>query len=76
MITASKFLVKPLSKAVAAALKLTYKQTENYDFKTQYYSGLKTFWPVQKNQTVIDSINELNSRNKVIFIPKFDLCIL
>ena len=76
MITASKFLVKPLSKAVAAALKLTYKQTENYDFKTQYYSGLKTFWPVQKNQTAIDSINELNSRNKVIFIPKFDLCIL
>ena len=44
------YSVKAHSGAATAALKLIYKQTENYNFKTQYYSGFKTFWLVQSNQ--------------------------
>ena len=50
-IAAPQFSVKPLSKAVAGALKLIYNQIENYNFKTQYYCGVKTFWPVQNSRT-------------------------
>ena len=45
---------------------------ENYDFKTQYYSSVKVFWPVQSNQSVIDTMNKLNSRSKTISISTFD----
>ena len=51
IIAAPQFSVKPLSKAVAGALKVIYNQIENYNFKTQYYCGGKTCWPVQNIQT-------------------------
>lgn len=42
-------LVKLISQVVTAALKLIYKQIENYNFKSQNPSGVKTFWPIQNN---------------------------
>ena len=66
IIAAPKYLEKPLSKVVIVALKLIYKQIENYNFKTLYHCGVKTFWRVQSNQNVISTINKLNSRNKAI----------
>ena len=51
IIAAPQFSVKPLSKAVAGALKLIYNQIENCNFKTQYYCGVKTYWSVQNSQT-------------------------
>ena len=65
-----------LSKAVTAALKLIRKQVENYNFKIQYYSIVKTFWPVQSNRSIINKINKLNSRNKAISIFTFDIFTL
>lgn len=35
--------MRPLSRAITAALKLVYKQNKKYNFNTQYYSGAKTF---------------------------------
>ena len=76
IIAAPKCSVKPLSKAVAAALKLIYKETENYNFKTQYYTGVKTFWPVQSSESVIDIINILNARNRAISVSTFEFSTL
>ena len=69
-IATSKCSGKPLSKVVAAALKLIYKEIEHYNFKTQYYSVMKTFCSVQKNQAAISIIikNKINSRYIVISI--------
>ena len=61
-IATSKCSGKPLSKVVAAALKLIYKEIEHYNFKTRYYSVMKTFCSVQKNQAAISIINKINSR--------------
>lgn len=36
IIAAPKWSVKPLSKAVKSALKVTYRKNENYNFQTQY----------------------------------------
>ena len=48
-----------------------YKQIKNYNIKTQYYYGVKTFWSVQGYQSVIIAINKLNSRNKAGSQPAF-----
>ena len=44
---------------------------ENCNFKTEYYSRVKTFWPVQNNQIVIDSVSNINSRNNAILVSTF-----
>ena len=59
-------LVKSISQVVTAALKLIYKQIENCDFKSQNHSGVKTFWPIQNNQSATETINKINSAHKVI----------
>ena len=56
--------------------KLIYNQIEHYNLETQYYHSVKIFWPVQNNQTVIDAISEINSRNKTFSISTLDLSTL
>ena len=58
--------MKSISQVVTAALKLIYKQIENYNFKSRNHSSVKTFWPVQNNQSAIETINKINSTHKVI----------
>ena len=41
-----------------------------------YFSGVKSFWSVQNNQPVTDSIKTLNSRNKALSIAAYDFSIL
>ena len=54
-------------------MKLIYKQTENYNFRSQYYSCVKIFWSVEGNQIFIDTKNRLNSQNKTISNSIFDI---
>ena len=68
IIAKRKCSVKPISSAVIAALKLIYRLTGNYNFKTQYYAGVKTCLPIQSHESVIATINKLNSRNKAISV--------
>ena len=62
IIAAPKFSVKPLLSAVTAALTLIFNQGEHYDFKTQYYSGVKILRPVQN---AAKATNKINSREKI-----------
>lgn len=62
IIAAPNFLVKPLLNAVTAALTLIFNQGEHYDFKTQYYSGVKILRPVQN---AAKATNKINSREKI-----------
>ena len=64
IIAMPKQSVKLLPKNVTPPLKLTHMQTENYNFKTQYYSGVKISWPVHSNQNAINTVKKLNSTNK------------
>ena len=49
-----------------------YKQKESYNSKTHYFLGDKLFWPVQKNQPIIDARNKLNVRNKELSKTTYD----
>ena len=65
IIATLKCSVKPLLEVVTASLKLIYNQIGHCDFKTQYYSGVKIFWLVQNNQTVVDAINKIIKVEKI-----------
>ena len=49
-----------------------YKQSETYNSKMHYFSGVKSFWRVQNNQPATDAIKKLNSRNKTLSIATYD----
>ena len=76
IIAAPKCSVKPLSKAVAAIFKQIYYQVEQYNKKSFFYSGVKTFWVIQNNKPVIDSINRINAKRKAKSISTFDFSTL
>ena len=64
LMAAPKCSVKPVSKV------------DNYNKKTQCYSRVETFWPVQHDEISIDKINKLNWRNKAISISTYNFSIL
>lgn len=37
-----------------------YKEIETYNYKMHYFSGIKSFWIVQNNQSVTDAIKKIN----------------
>ena len=76
LIVAPKCSLKPLSKAVTSALKLMYQQIENYNNKKHFFSGVKTFWPIQNNVPVINNIKKLNKRHKALSVSSFDFSTL
>ena len=76
IIAALQCSVKLLSKAVTSVLKRMHKQIETYNSKMHYFSGVKSFWPVQNNQPVIDAIKKFSSRNKALSISTYDVSTL
>ena len=54
--------IKPLSKDITSIFKLFYEKVERYHIKGKVWSGIKTFWTIQKSYPVISSINKLNKR--------------
>ena len=76
IIAAPKCAIKPLSKSITAIFKLFYSQIETYNKKSHFYSGIKTFWVVQNNEPVINSIHRLNSRKKGRCMSTFDFSTL
>ena len=41
-----------------------------------YFSGVKSFWSIQNNQSVTEAIKKLNSRNKVLSIASYGFSTL
>ena len=76
IIAAPNCSIKPLSKAITKIFKLFYRQIENYNDKSHFYSYIKTFWVIQNNENVIKSINNINRRNSAKTISTFDFSTL
>ena len=47
-----------------------------YNKKSFFYSGVKTFWVIQNNEPVVESINRLNKKRKAKTISTFDFSTL
>ena len=76
IIAAPNCSIKPLSKVITKIFRLFYRQIETYNAKSEFYSSVKTFWVIQNNQSVIDSINKLNRRNSAKSLKTFDFSTL
>ena len=76
IIAAPSCSVKPLSKAITSVFKMFYNQIERYNMKCCYYSSVKTFWVIQNNQDVLNSLKKLNKRGKASCISTFDFSTL
>ena len=72
IIASPKSSIKSLSQAITSAFCLFYKQTESYNDKCRFFTGVNTFWIVQNNKPVTDAVNKLNKRNKAKSISTFD----
>ena len=53
-----------------------FKQIEAYNEKSKFFSGVNTFWVVQNNKPVTQSIKKLNTRNQAFSISTFDFSTL
>ena len=76
IIAAPNCSVKPLSQAITKIFKLFYRQIEKYNAKSYYFSYVKTFWIIQDNENVINSIKKLNKRNALRSMATFDFSTL
>ena len=76
IIASPKSSIKPLSQAVTSAFRLFYKQIETYNTKSRFFTGVNTFWVVQNNKPVLDTIKSLNKRKKARSISTFDFSTL
>ena len=76
IIAAPKCSIKPLSKDITSILKLFYKQIEAYNHKCKFYSGVKTFWVLQNNVPVINSLKNISAQNKARSMCTFDFSTL
>ena len=76
IVAAVRCSIKPLAKCLTSILKLFYKQIENYNLKSHYFSGIKTFWVIQDKQPAVKAIHSLNTRNKARSIMTFDFSTL
>ena len=76
ILAAPKYPLKPLSKPITSAFKLIYKQIEPYNKQGTFVSGIKFFWTILNNESVINSTNNLNNRGKATFTTCFDFLTL
>ena len=68
--------IKQLSKAVTTAFKIFFKLIEKYNKISSFFSGVNTFWVIQNNSPVINSVNQLKKRSAAKSITTFDFSTL
>ena len=68
--------IKPLAKSLTSIFRVFFKQIEAYNAKCRFFSGVNTFWVIQNNKPVTESIKRLNARNKGTSISTFDFSTL
>ena len=78
IIASHKSSIKPLARTIISIFRLFFRQTQTYNDKCRFFTGVNTFWVVQNNKPVIDAMNGLNKQRKgtsvqsLTFLP----CIL
>ena len=76
IIAAPNCSMKPLSKAITKIFRLFYRQVETYNAKSFFFSQVKTFWVIQNNENVLNSIKRLNKRKCIRSMSTFDFSTL
>ena len=64
IIASRQCVTKELSKDVASLFKLFLLQIKNYHRKSQYFSGVKTFWVIDTNINVINTLKSISKKKR------------
>ena len=65
-----------LSKYITSIFKLFYQLISAYHEKSRFFSGINSFWVIQNNEPVINSIKKMNKRSSARSISTFDFSTL
>ena len=76
IIASKKCTVKPLNRNIASAFKLVHKAIDKYHKKDKYFSGVNSFWVVQNNVPVIETLNRLNKHKRAKSVMNYDFSTL
>ena len=76
IIASKECVTKELSKDIASLFKLFMLQVKNYHKKSQYFSGIKSFWVIENNLNVIMSLKSLSKKNRAKQLSTFDFSTL
>ena len=76
IIASPKSSIKPLAKTLTSVFRLFFRQIQTYNDKCRFFTSVNTFWVVQTNKTVIDSMNGLNKHRKGTSVSNFHFSTL
>ena len=76
IIASRQCVTKELSKDVASLFKLFLLQIKNYHRKSQYFSGVKTFWVIDNNINVINTLKSISKKKRAKRLSTFDFSTL
>ena len=65
-----------ISKEVTAIFKLAYNQISRHGRKSRQCSGVNSFWVINNNQPVLESLEKISKTNKAKTISSFDFSTL
>ena len=76
IIASPKSSIKPLARTITSVFRLFFRQIYTHNDKCWFFTGVNTFWVVQNNEPVIDTMNGLNKRRKATSVSTFDFSTL
>lgn len=76
IIAAPECSIKPLARSITSIFKLFQQQIRKYNEISSFYSGIKTFWVIQDNKPVLDTMKHVNRYRKARTIETFDFSTL
>ncbi len=72
IIGARKCATKQVAKKLVMVLQLIMKIHRRYCDKIKFYTGIERYWIVNNNNTVLDDISNINSKQGARNIQTFD----
>ena len=75
-IASLKYSIKSTARTITLNFHLIFRQIQTYNDKCRVFTGVNTFWVVQNNKQVIDTIKGLNKRREATSVSTFLRCIL
>ena len=76
IVAAKRCSTKKLAQNLTEIFKMFYRQIENYNRKSHFFSGIKHFWVIKNKDPVVNALKKLNSRNNARSVATYDFSTL
>lgn len=76
IISSPDVFIKPMAGNITSIFRFPFREIQSYKDKLTLFTGINTFWVVQNNIPVIDTMNKLNKRKILSSILAFEFSTL